>query len=285
MADLAYTNVTFRGMTFGRGTVWKLNRGTGLIGWEELPPANVEKSPRFGGHGNGVTTVRFDGRTVMMSGFVEAADTRDAMVALFRSTMVPPTDPTETETLSVSVAGVTLYADAQLVGAGIDIGSMWGSGWIPFKAQWWCPDHRRFAGWQSVDVGFQGATGGITPPLTPPLTFPAAPPSGAALVNNTGPMPAPVVVTLIGPISNYPGVQVGTTGKLMRFPVTLAAGQTLVIDSGGFATMDGSFISPTSSSALTSELEAPTGATTYQALGDPQAGSPRMVVAFRPAYG
>jgi hypothetical protein len=285
MPDLTYTNVTYRGMTFGRGTVWKLNRGNGLVGWEELSAADVEKRPRFGGHGNAPGTVRFDGRTVIMSGYVEAAQDRDALVAQFRQAMVPGVDPTATDTLTVSVAGATLYADVQLVAAAIDLGGMWGSGWFPFKAQWWAPDHRRFAGWQSVDVGFQGATGGITPPLTPPLTFPAAPPSGAALVNNTGPMPAPVVITLIGPISNYPGVQVGTTGKLMRFPVTLAAGQTLVIDSGGYATMDGSFISPTSSSALTSELEAPTGATTYQALGDPQAGSPRMVVAFRPAYG
>lgn len=285
MADLSYTNVTFRGMTFGRGTVWKLNRGGGLIGWEELPGTDIEKRPRFGGHGNAPGTVRYDGRTVIMAGFVEAAADRDTQVATFRRLMVPPTDPTATETLTVSVAGVQLDADAQLVAAAVDIGPLWGSGWIPFKAQWWCPDHRRFAGWQTVDVGFAGASGGITPPLTPPLTFPAVPPSGAAQVNNTGPMPAPVVITLIGPISNLPGVQVGLTGKVVRFPVTLAAGQALTIDSNGYATLDGSYISPTSSSATLSELEAPPGQTTYQALGDPQAGSPRLLVAYRPAFG
>lgn len=283
MPDLSYTTLTFRGLSFGRGTVRKLRRGTGLSGWEELPPADLIKSPRFGLHGAVPAAVRFDGRTITMAGYVEAADDRDALVAELRAALTPPQDPTATETLTVSVAGATLTADVQLLAGGVAIGDLWGSGWFDFKAQWWAPDHRRFGPRQTQTASFEGATTGITPPLTPPLVFPANPTSGQVTVFNPGTAPAPVQFQLGGQIIGQPGVQ-ASTGKYVRFAANIDPGVVLAFDTGGGSTLDGQFLTPTGGSALMVEMEAPPGTTTYQAIGDPQGVGPWLTVSSLPAY-
>lgn len=284
MADLSYTTVQYRGLTFGRPNQRRLRRGDGLTGWDELPPSSTNKAPRFGLHGNTPSSVRFDGRTVTMAGFVEAATNRDDLVAEFTRIMTPPVDPADTDELTITVAGRSLTADAQLLQASTVMGPLWGSGWFEYKAQWWCPDHRRFGGWNTITAPITAPVTGLVWPVTFPITFPANPPSGSATLYNEGTAPAPAIYTITGPIQQ-PGVSLEPAGKRVVFDLNLADGQQLVIDTatpGGL--LDGQWYTANASSDLTCELEVPAGTSTVQALGQFLSGSPSFVAAFRSAY-
>lgn len=90
---------------------------------------------------------------------------------------------------------------------------------------------------QSASTGLPSPTAGLTFPVTFPATFGASA-GGSFQLTNTGNYVAPLVFTVTGPCTN-PIVTLGS--QMLGFTVTLAATDTLVIDTGArTAILDGS---------------------------------------------
>jgi hypothetical protein len=152
-------------------------------------------------------------------------------------------------------------------------------------AQWRCPDPLRYGSWTSVTSGIEAPVTGLVYPVTYPVTYPAQSPSGQLSVFNAGNVASPAILTLLGPLSNNPGVTCVTTGAQMRYGFSLSAGDVLVIDTAqGAMFLNGEFRSPTTGSSLFGEMRVPVGASTYQSLGDPTGSGASVSVAFRPAF-
>lgn len=285
MADLAYTTMQWRTLSFGRGTSFRFNPD-GLAGWSGLPPNRKDKQPRAGGHGNQATGSWHNGRTVMVAGFVEATTSRDTLVKQFRDVMVPADDPYITEALTISHAGETLTAFGQLVQADIDPGSMWGQGRFGWKAQFECDDPLRYGPEISATSFLQAAGTGLALPLALPAAFPANPVGGSLQVTNLGAALAPAVFVIRGDVAAPQLLLNAATPyqRLISYGFNLATDEFLTIDTRtGQSTIGGSFRLPLPDSDVVDDLRLRPGLNTIQVLGAPGVGTPAVTVTFRSA--
>lgn len=257
-----------------------------IKGWTETPPSSVDDVAR-GGVGSRVTPVTVGRRTVTVTGWCSSAAQRDALVAAFDDSTALDPGSLETADLTVTHAGRTLTADAQLTRADATPEAGWGVGYFGWAVQWTCPDPRLYGGRLTLTspIGTPGT--GVSSPNTSPLATPANPTGGRITVTNVGKAKAPAIYTLQGPIT-APGIALnGGTDyqRLVQYEFPLAATERLVIDTAqGAAFLNGEWRGPLAGSARTSDLELRKGDNTVEALGQGDVGSPSITVSFRPAY-
>jgi len=289
--DLPTSTVTWNGLTLGSGTPWIVT-DPGIVGWEESTPIDKLSEPRADSYGDRDTPLRARGRTVQIAGLVKSTDQRDVLVRQFLQAMTLPADPRAKGELSITTAGRTLMAYAQVAGRKIMQGKYWGIGRFGWAVQFICDDYLRYGSEIVAEAPLNVVGGGITVPLTAPITLPFRPKSGVADVFNPGDRLTPAVFELWGPQVGLIGVQQVTTGRTLTYDVQLAAGSgtfppdRLVIDTrAGWATLNGDASrSALPGSSVTRAVGLIPGINQIRATGTtPGGGTAKLVVRFRPA--
>jgi hypothetical protein len=223
MTDLSKTTVTWRGLTIGAGTRYRMRT---LEGWEELPPSRYDKQPRVTAHGAHPSPVYADERIVGVEGYCWTGDDRDALLAALRAYFTYEDDA---ETLTVDVAGRALTAGAQIITAAPKLlRGEWGVGRFGWLLQWRCPDPMRYGPPQSLSTQLPLPGGGLAYPLAYPLDYGAASISGRITLVNPGTADAPILFTVTGP--HDVGFEISAAGKRLTYTAPVPAGQTITLD-------------------------------------------------------
>jgi len=106
-------------------------------------------------------------------------------------------------------------------------------GWALCRAAFRMLDPHIYSGTEhSVSLMLPLATGGLTVPFTVPFAIEASVSSGSASITNAGTAATGLLLTITGPVAQ-PRVSLQPSGgdaKLLRYMDTVAAGETLVID-------------------------------------------------------
>ena len=255
-----------------------------IEGWEELPPYSTDAIPNAGRHGSLDAPIHFGDRTVTVTGWCWDKASRNHLLRGLRVNTSPLVDTTETGWLTVTDAGLTLSAKARVVRAGAVDRAGWALGRFGWSVQWLCTDPLRYGQEQNAFSVMAPPVSGLVYPVTYPVTYPTNPIGGQVTLYNEGDASSPAVFTLQGPLDT-PGVINVASSARQEFPLSLAAGDRLVIDTAlGGAFLNGEFRSPTAASDLCVDLEVPSGSSTWQALGTPTGSGASLSVSFRPAY-
>lgn len=228
--------ITYSGTTleFGAldadGTAWTwcgLERDVGTVG---------EVTQKSGDHGGWPTPAYFAPATYSWRVSAQASTQalRDKAI-YYLSSLVPVNDLAElridestVKYTSVRRSGRLLYTCDTLTSVDFVVGLV-------------APDPRLYAA--AVETSIDGSpptTGGLTLPWTLPITFPQQAPQGGATISVGGYFPTPPTIEIYGPRTN-PGIRNGATGEEVNFTgLTLAAGDTLILDFGARrATLNG----------------------------------------------
>lgn len=277
------TSVLWRDLTFVTGAE-ATHRITSIEGWEGRPPTRYDKQVRTRAHGTQSSPAWADERIVTVQCRCWSEDERDALFdTLDRRFSLDGGE----EPLTVSVAGRTLTASAQLLRfAPVMVRGEWGMGRFGWIAEWRCPDPRRYSPTvTSLSTNLQQPGGGIAPPWTPPLVLPARAAGGYLMATNPGGAPTPLLAVMTGP-QNRPGVLNATTNQILRYGIDLGTDDVLAIDTErGVAILNGTAIrQPVPGSTITRDFQLPPGTSDLQAIGvGTGVGTPRMDLSFRAA--
>src|SRR5665647_304321 len=244
MTALSGTQIVWRGLTI-YGTRASRHWLSTLEGWEDLPPTRRDTAQR-NGHGTFGGTPLSDERTVIVAGATSTPDDRDALLAELQAVMWLP-DSNVTSPLTITHAGRTLTANAQLTRFKPTMDTGWSAGRFGWAAEWVCPDPLRYAAPVVVAKGFAQLLGGLEFDLftdgtdvTGLLEYgDPGTETGMVDVTNTGTAPAWLVFTVTGP-TPAEGFDILVAGDRLRFSAALSTGQTLVIDTAdGTVLLDG----------------------------------------------
>lgn len=275
---------SWAGITFDHAGPYYLQ---GVEGWSGPPDGSADDVPIAAGHGSLLTRVTRKARVVTVEGVCVSESTRDSLLSALDDALAAGFgDGDGTYPLTGVIGGRTLTADAQLLRyePKTEQGT-WVHGVFGFALQFRCPDPMRYGSWTVFTAGIDAPVTGLVYPVTYPVTYPAQAPSGQVSVFNAGNAKAPALITLVGPLSNNPGVSCVGTGAQIRYGSPLVAGDVLVVDTAqGAMFLNGEFRSPMTSGSLFNELRVPVGASTWQSLGDPTGSGAQVSVAFRPAF-
>lgn len=286
------TRIEWNGLAYGVGSPFVID-DPGITGWEESTPIEKLSDSRMDSYGDRDTPVRGKGRTVVVAGHCSSRSDRDSLVAAFRVAGTLPADPAAKGELTITTAGQTLMAYAQVTGRRIVQGPYWGIGRFGWAMQWQCDDLVRYGPEVTATAPLDVTDlGGITPPFTPPIVLDPVPKSGVISVFNPGERLTPVVFELRGPQTGLIGVENMTTQKRLTYAAPLAGthGDTpadvLTIDTRqGLALLNGdAFRSALPGSAVTRTVGLVPGVNEIRATGKaPGGGNARLLVRFRPA--
>lgn len=108
----------------------------------------------------------------------------------------------------------------------------WSYGLAVMTVEWDCTDPRLYSAALNTSSGIALAdvTGGLTWPLTWPLNW-GGTQTGQTTITNDGTYPAPATFTINGPVV-APRIENLTSSKTISSTMTLASGESLVIDTG-----------------------------------------------------
>lgn len=94
-----------------------------------------------------------------------------------------------------------------------------------------CTDPRIYSDTEnSLEAQLAAAQNGLTFNMTANISFGGVAESGTLAADNDGSYPAPWVATINGPVTT-PRIENITSGETLEFEITLATGETLVVDS------------------------------------------------------
>lgn len=278
--------IQWRGLTLGgAGSDFGVSK---LENWFGLTGASFETLAAVG-HGQEVTPGSQGPRFPYAEGWLRATpDTRDALIAELESYMIPRrSDDDDTEPLTILAGGRTATAKAQLVDFRPDTDVRdWESGLIGWRAQWRCPDPRKYGAQISATASLIADIAGVTLPRTMPFTMTPKPLGGQVTIVNTGndPEGSPTVIVLTGPQLGNVGVINTTTGAVLKYGFALGISDQLRIDTeAGGAFLNGEYRPPASLGYVTADLRAAPGTNVYRALGIAEPGSPSITVLVEPA--
>lgn len=287
---LTPTAGSIRGLTFGRGTPRLFNPSDAVDGWLGLPSFQLDRVGRYGGHGDQLSPIHHNGRTVTVNGFCDQRQDRDFLVQEFMTKMVPNYYDLAEDELSLTVAGRTLSCFGRIVARDVKLGTGWGQGSFAWKFQLESSSAFLFGPPQSVTFPLGSPGAGLLFPATFPVTFPAGVAGGSGVVYNNGTAPADAVYVLNG-AQNNPGVANGTTGRMARVAMTMGAGESLTMNTrDGSVTLDGADRFTDAFSDLLVDLQlkpsvngAP-GANAIQAIGTPGATPATLSISYSDTY-
>lgn len=221
------TSVLWRGLTIGAGSPYRIDT---VEGWEERPPARYDKQGRTRGHGSHRSPVWSDERTVTVTGWSFSPEERDALLLQLQA-VSGFGDEDDTEPLTVTAAGRTLWAGAQLVRAVPSLNrGQWGAGWFGWLLQWRCPDPLRYGPARSVPTGLPSDGGGLTYPLTYPLSYGTAGSPGQITLTNAGTAPAPIVFAVRGDLPQGTELSAAATGERLTYTAPILGAQVVEFD-------------------------------------------------------
>ena len=229
------------GLLMGPGTSYRVD-ASGLTGWEDLPEADSTDADRPTAHG-AWAGARY-ARTRQVGGQIWTLpvpddDTGDdphaAALAAMRLLRQALTLSDDERWLAVRLHGETLAVRAR-VGQRVTAADQgWATqGVAKTTVQWLAADPRRYrpegstasAAAPRPETGLVWSTGGT---LTWPLKFGEPTSTGDVPADNDGSAPTQPVITFSGPCTT-PSVIERVSGRMLRYDLTLAAGDRLVVD-------------------------------------------------------
>jgi len=257
-----------------------------LDGWRGLPGAQLSDIERPQAHGSYPGDVVGDSATITYTFRVRDDDPTDPDARLRDLQTIEdhtPLDGVERPLVVHDGLEATMRM-ARVIDRDVPMDLSYSAGPIECAVQWRCADPRRYSLTQElVSVGLASSVGGLAYPLTYPLTYGTSQ-GGTRAVTQRGSSTAPLLVTLRGPLINP--VLSCSAGWVLIFRLTLAAGETLVVDtSAGTALLNGTADRLYTVDALSSPLERcvlPPG--TWSMNLSAPSGSGSADVAYRHAY-
>ncbi len=188
-----------------------------VTGWDDLPEVDSGNAPRSARHGS------WTGRDYAQQRTVEAVIAISDDATSFASTrrdlrriLNISEDGSELD-LVIRTDGETLRAKAK-VSSRLMPSEHYGQGFTPVSVRWTCADPRRY------DLQQQSVT---------------VPAGGANFVVNDGDIATSPLIKVTGPVVN-PVITNETLNRVLRFVITLADGEQLIIDTDtGTVTLDG----------------------------------------------
>lgn len=261
--------------TDGYGCQWTLN---GITGWFEAPTVRAQSTPRPD-DGSWDGPVTFDSRTVTVLGTVHAPDGPALQAAMDRvGNLLAGLDRLGTLVVDEAARGLSRQATVRLNRQ--PLLNRLGSRDAAFSVSLTAADSRRYSTeLHSVLTGRYVPAAGVSFPVGFPADFGGLGSGGIVHLTNAGTQPTPVLIYLYGPLTN-PVVRWVEGNRTIGPRMTLAQGQTLVIDTAEPSIMLGS----SSRRQLTTPCEyfqIPPGDSTLYLSADDGTGS--MAVFWRDA--
>lgn len=215
---------SYNGLAFGPGTRVHVSA---IEGVDDLPDVRSSDQPRST-HGEFRGRDLSAGRVVTIEWGLRGAD--EAGLAALRDAVAAATVPQDDDELPLYLFDSTrlffVRPRKRAMPRRMDAPERLGRALVEFKAT----DPRLYsATLHSVAVALPTAGGGATFPLTFPLVFGAVGAGGLVSVSNAGNFPTGAVLRIDGPVSN-PSVEHVGQGRVLRFAITLAAGEYLLVD-------------------------------------------------------
>lgn len=215
------------GCTDAQGTDWSL---TTLDGWWGTPQRRVGLAARQFDHGSFDAPAFLEPRTLTVEGVAVSTSRAAHLLARDIVACVAGLDAAVLYPLVVSESG---YLDRQCmvrqsgevkVADVTDTVCRWSMVLV-------APDPRRYAADEMVVTLTLpvGAGVGLIPPVTPPFSIPSGSATNRATVVNDGTFPTRPTVVFTGPVTN-PAVANLTTSRTLAFDLTVASGESLVVD-------------------------------------------------------
>lgn len=214
--------ITWGGLTLGGDGPYRIRS---IEGWADLPNVRNNNQDRARAHGEHPGLQLASGRAVTVSGIIADRDNAEQLLqALDDAT--PIYDATLID-LAITDLGRTLHTPASLLRRAIPREVATGR-MATWALQWQCPDPLRYGDEQNLTTGLPSAGAGLTYPLSYPLSYGAAGGTGQIMLTNPGNAAAPILFEVTGPLPV--GYEISAGGQRILHPATIAAGQTVVID-------------------------------------------------------
>lgn len=222
----------FGPMLLGSGTAarWRT-----LVGWRDLPEAQTGDSPRPQAHGDYPGSV-FGGALLVTFTFLlrgTPAEKQTDLATLERWTQLSAVE----QWLAVDDGDGVWMRRARVIARSIPQDKHFTHAPLECSVQFLCADPRRYAYDETTGQAvLASGSGGLVYPLVYPLTY-GTQSTGALVVNNTGSTDAPLVAVFSGPLTDP---QIVCGDWTLAFDIDLAAGESLVVDTGaGTALLNG----------------------------------------------
>lgn len=223
---------SYRALTWGAGTGLELISPKGI---DDLAPARTSDVGRPTEGGAWSSRTRRAGRELQWGFRIKVANAAafDSMVSTINGASREPTDAE----LTANPKGFPLLYD----GSSKVVFAWLREDDIPRTPQglqqvevcslrFFCPDPRKYsAALHTTSTGLGTATGGLVFPATFPATFGSGSGGGQVQVTNAGNTDTPPLVTIPGPVDN-PIIEHVELGRSLQLSISLASGDTLVLD-------------------------------------------------------
>jgi Phage tail protein len=220
------------GLLMGPGTPYEIDSG-GLTGWEDLPEYDTSDADRPTAHGAWPGSRYAKPRKLGGQVWLLPEDADTAALTAVRALRQALSLRDEERWLAVRLHGETLAVRARVSQRVMPADRTYAlQGVARAAVQWQADDPRRYlAEEQTASTPAPQPEPGLTWPLRWPLSFGQAISTGDATADNTGSAPTHPVITFLGPCDN-PTVTDRSTGRRLRYEISLAAGDRLVVDTG-----------------------------------------------------
>jgi hypothetical protein len=219
---------SWNGVPFGDGTQIDLVRVDGL-GSVDL---RTNDTDRAGAHGTWWGRSWGRGRSITVE--LEASGSTTAALEVAWSPLLAEFAPSDSlGVLSWQLPGqAARQVAAELRRWAFPIDNEYALGFATLVAEWYAPDPRIYAAAQTVlSTGLPTLSGGLSFPASAPFVFGTAGAGGSLAASNNGTIETPWVATFTGPLVAPAIEHSGQARTLSLSGASLAAGETLVIDS------------------------------------------------------
>lgn len=271
---------TLRGVTVGAGTAYRwASMPTGLLGYSELRVGDVP-IPRADGVFAGDD--RLGGRTIVFDVHILGTSRTSAETAA--AALAGAWSPSRVDVelgvrLSGTPAEYSLFGRPR--GCDIAIDRKMLAGVLRARCTFLATDPRRFGALVNATLALPSGTSGLPFPAAAPFVWGAGS-GGNVSVNQAGTVDTDWTATISGPITT-PRIEHVELGRSLAVNLSLAAGETLVLDSRSKSILLNGTASRYSSLTSGSRwFQLPPGTSTVRLTGAGGSGSAQF--SYRPAY-
>ncbi len=218
---------SYRGATFGDGTLIEAASVEGF----GLPDLRTADAARSGAHGSYVGADWSQGRSIIMQ--LEAFGATSTALEALLAPLFAAAVPSSTESpLAFKLPGqVDRFVNARCRRRSPVIDNAYALGFARFAIEFYASDPRIYATTlTSLSATLPTVSGGLAFPAAAPFVFGSSGSGGAIAATNSGTFETPWTATFNGPLV-APTLSHTGQGKTLAFTGTLAAGETLVLDS------------------------------------------------------